>query len=618
MERDASLAAALSDVSSRDYRLFGFYLATMVVCSWPIMNMLGRAIASKGLSYHLLEGGLAVVGLPGAAGFYVLLGLFVGLLTVLVYDSFKRLQTVVLALALTVGALLTFLSRSGDSSPLVFEFSPSAALLGALSVLGAVALGGFRLADVDSDPPRQYPRAALALFGYALVVCLVALFEAHVVYQSPLVATTDGYGTQPFAFEGFVGGMAFFYHASATAVGLFVLYEFTSYERDMNVFLIGPARSGKSALFGGLRAAIQTEVYSGVVMEGDEAGTVDDLSDAIQMGEFPPPTPPHEVRVLTLPFIANALVPERISLQSVDYPGESLRRALRPILGAEEGGRQTVDGGQRLDREVAEGGDEDVDESDPTVLAGIDEADPGEAYGGSDDWEEAVQRVRETDDPAEVPPRVWDCLTFADRVVLVVPMDDFLGPVLSRANAPPYIDVLELDAEVSRDEAVDVAKEEFDYEDLDPNDVKQVQCQGRTFLVTGAKYRRPPEEYLSWYRDLVRELNDEMDFVIVGTVSDLAEEDFRDVNEKPDGTRPFPSTNYDEFCEYAYDELLTDELPMLEQIREGIDDDRIYLTWYEIANEEPPWDEGDRLRIETDKESTVLQGALQLLDRIER
>jgi hypothetical protein len=72
---------------------------------------------------------------------------------------------------------------------------------------------------------------------------------------------------------------------------------------------------------------------------------------------------------------------------------------------------------------------------------------------------------------------------------------------------------------------------------------------------------------------------------------------------------------YREFCDYVRDEIVRAQMPAVNQVFGGrTDPDRMYLLWYDIANEEPAGTE--ELRIDVSGPSSVLKGARQFMQRI--
>ncbi|MFB6091757.1 MAG: hypothetical protein ABEK02_01960, partial [Haloquadratum sp.] len=259
-------------------------------------------------------------------------------------------------------------------------------------------------------------------------------------------------------------------------------------------------------------------------------------------------------------------------------------------------------GGQRTRQETAESDlfDEETADAGRSLGGGLfgqsgDETDGGEALDPKASWEQATQAVRDAANIEQMIPGIRGCVHNADRIVLTLPLDDFVAPVIERGNVPSYL----RDRVVSPDELDEHRRSE----------IRTIDYQGRTYAIKGPD-REPLEEYLFWYESL-RSVYPEKDVVIVGTMADWMLEDFRENHPTDESPQ---ADAYHDFCEYVRDEIVREQTPAINQVFGGRDADPMYLLWYEIADEEPPG--SGELRIDVSGPASVLKGARQFMQRI--
>jgi hypothetical protein len=650
----------------------GFYFSAFVLAALVIADMLAEAWESWGLTRHLVRGTLNLVGLPPAVAYYVPTGLFFGVLTALWLDTYKRKQGLLLWLGVLGALLLVFVPR-GIVVGLVSNFTWIGFALGVLSFVGGLRLAGVTTDHIEAEPPHEYPRAPLILLGFLTVVAVLGWGETLLAYRSPVWSAAGGFTLRPLEFEGFRTGLPFVVRTAAIGVGVVALRRFTEYEREFNVLMIGPQRSGKTAAFGGFHAAIGGMTDRTLL---ENSGTMK-ARDRIRNGYFPRPTTATDRRLVNLQFVDDEpfRFPEKVKLQSVDYAGEKLDDILSAFVDTDEvydlpplpNVHGTLDGSGTPeppldDGPVFAGADESVatDGSDRTGSTNEDESEPVSS-GDDDGWgfvnepddgpdpnpddragagtDAAGWMPTEDGDGADVdrdqsryePASSWeaatvqidrvrgknvhrpiqDCLRHADRVVLTVPLDDLVGPVIERGNDPPYYDTWE-------EGDGDLAGQLWTWGYRRQVGLKPVYRDDRRHYVVNGPTRTPPWQYLAWYRQLVSSF-DSTDFVVVCTMSDWAVRDFKRRHTDQQGAPANPIENYDAFRRHVYEEVLRDWLGVLvEDIHGGCDDDYPHLLWYSIENDETPRNDGERLRIETEKQGHVLNCADQVVDRLAR
>ena len=670
--------------------LFLASIGVLLVAGVSVIEMLATAWGRQpwSIARHSLRIGLDAIGVSQTFFYYIPLGVYLGLVAGLLLDSFKYIQGLIVAGATLLAIPVVFIPQGIFVEPLASVFGPNTVLVSVLFAVATLRAGGVTFESLDSGK-REYPRIPAIIFWLVAGLAVFGLVEAHVAYTSPIQVQADQVGSPTFSFQGLrlanIGT-----HLMSVLVLLPALRYFTTYERGMNVIMLGPKRSGKSAVFGGIHLYIRDNVDE----QSAAATRVSRLRQSIESAQFPDPTPStlqsgaggsggSQPMLLELPYSWGRFVPTRVRFSVVDYPGEALEDILAEVVETAtrqiQGGDAEIatDGGEPEDSDFdipfSDEDDEDSDTTDDDAVqwgtasgsdAGADndsgsrsaagtgrttpagDTDTGSSgtqttttatgsdYGGSEpddpfgdasggfgtnaeadlfdgddaddgagpaldpksSWAAATRSVREATNLSEMIPGIRGCVHNADRIVLTLPLDDFVAPVIERGNVPPYL----------RDRVI--TPEEFD--DYRRSEVRPIRYDGRTYAVKGPN-RDDVSDYLRWY-EAIRAIYPEKDIVIVGTMADWMLEDFRANRESSAAPQ---ADGYREFCDYVRDEIIRAQTPAVNQVFGGRNDpDPLYLLWYDIENEEPAGT--DELRIEVSGPSSVLKGARQFMQRI--
>ena len=652
-----------------------FSMILMLSASIIVADMLTEAWSTGGLSQQLLYGVLGLMGLPSSAFNYLFVGIYAGLVITLILDSYKYVQGLLLAVASVVAVLFVFIPNGVLVGQLLSDLSTGTGLLTLIGVLLALWLSGVNR-DRLAAPEREFPRAPTATLIFASVIVLFGFLEAHLAYQSPIVCVGRTCRFQVFAFDGIVSpGIS--QHVVAGGVLVGSLRYFTTYERNLDLIMIGPARSGKSAVFGGLHLYIRDHI--------DESGRasfrVSHLRSSIENGEFPDATQmavqsgsgiesqSGKPTLLELPYKWGDYFPQRVRFHAIDYPGEALEMILADVVETAEQRSQGIeqqvmsDGGQSsgsddsFDIPFSESDRSDPEESasdssnenrrsdhnsstssgenasrsdqpnDTTSRKSISEDSEGlfdsESEAGDNDgmigclrtsatktvkspideinpfasWEAATRVVHKAENIRQMIPGVRGCLHNADRIILTLPLDDFVGPVIHRNNVPSYLE----ERVVRPDELGQYPR----------TDLRIFEYDGQSYGLKTPFQRAPPRQYLYWYEAL-RSVYPEKDFVVAATMADWVINDFRESRR----TNPAVlAEGYDDFREHILEDVIREQTRAINQIFGGRNKGELYPLWYSIQDDEPP-DSGDELRIDTKGPYAVLKGVEQFMEQI--
>jgi hypothetical protein len=609
------------------------YLVLAGIGAFLAIDMLARGWQSWGQVRHLFRGVINVLGVDIRTFYYLPTGVAVGLVVVLLLDSFKRGQGVILVAGIGIGSVVVLLGEGLLIQPLVEGFGPEAAIVGVAGVVLGLLFGGVRpwtAGDAVTPGVRtEFPQAPKWIFRLALLMVVLGFFEAHVDYEPMLRAIPTGWIVQPIGFNG-IAGESMFVDIVGSVLLLGGLRRFTRYESRNRTIVLGPQRSGKSAAFGGLHRALLDFGHDDVALNYD--GNVDELSRNISKGEFPTSTATRTVSLLGMDYVRGGVFPEKTSIQTVDYAGEHLDDIVdrvAPTAAATDGGsartdRSLFDDTDETDNQV----DESRDGTDAESGSDTESRDGGRGNRGSyssgsrsreeaASWMEATERVRELYERSEngrpvagsvIADAVAGCVEHADQIVFVVPLDDFIAPVVERGNEPEYVKVVR---NPGREKSAAEIADELGV-DLDRQTLRSRNYSDGVFYLKNDSFDRPDStEYLGWYQRLAKRYHEDSDksFVVAVTMGDWAVRDFETRHEGALAAR-----EYEAFCDYVYRELLEGEL---EWLYRGLGLDRVYVLWYAITNNEPPEDESD-YTIDTTKRPTILRRADKLIERLER
>jgi hypothetical protein len=236
-------------------------------------------------------------------------------------------------------------------------------------------------------------------------------------------------------------------------------------------------------------------------------------------------------------------------------------------------------------------------------------------------WDRAIAALEGSSRPRDVVKNMWGCVNAADRIVVVVPLDDFVAPAIADevssrdgGSLPDYAEVGSFsEYPPTEAEKTDVRERlrEAGYSGTETLKIFRRTGDERVYWATDMPIRSDrPEEYLAWYRELMKEFHEDKDIVVVGTMADwVATRYEREGN-------PNPLTDLDRFREHVHEEFLATEGAgfILEDIMQGIRDDHPYLLWYKV---EAQTEAGETVeRIDTDVQTEVLRGSKQVIDRL--
>jgi hypothetical protein len=316
------------------------YLAVIVVFARLLSPMLGEAWQRAGLPRRLFYAlDTFGFGLESAATF--LMGLFFGSLLLMVYDTKKRLQGVLLLGGSIIGILL--LSAQGLLLPNI-DFGDTLVWLAFGLIFGVSIGGGRELLATRGTQAVELRRASKTVFYMLAIIVVVGFFEYHLTYPVPFEITPDGVVeltgfSEPLAVEG--GPQEIAFNAALVAGFVVVTKRFVQYDAQKDFLVLGPKASGKSLLLVG--AYLEAlERYSGDEEAKTPLNPSQDLMNLVgqldrqQEGWFLSATRQPELEVLNFQYVYGSVFPMNIQLSGLDYAGEWLEEIPDVMLGTRD------------------------------------------------------------------------------------------------------------------------------------------------------------------------------------------------------------------------------------------------------------------------------------------
>jgi|GEM_PF-6036498 len=611
-------------VELRDWLELGGSLVVFLLSAAFVTDMFIRWWAKGGVTKGFVAGVFPEFGVPAVVVYVALAGFFVGLFGTFLFDSYRRGKGVLLfAFGLFPAAI--FLVLEGVFLDVVAAQANGFVFLSlGGSVLAGLWYGGMRRDEWTAlyEGDRVVIENVVDRVWWAVAVVLGVVFaEAHLRYRSPFQVVDDGFVARQVYFYGFDFG-AILQDIAVIGVLLFSLKRFANFEANKKVMMMGPARSGKTAAFGGMKAAVEDVIDSAAMTEtpGTTVSRINSARDSIKDGRWPDPTEKGDDEKLQFAYkYTPGLFPKQFEFETYDYPGERLNDICQYLLEDEESAGR-ADGFQR-DTEPISVGDTDSDDDDSEDAR---EADPDEAVtdGGA-------VRSATRDGLAE---RVEDQIEQSDTLLFTIPIDDFLGPVVERGNHREYLELEYIAPQTNQpdgrfDESVPNVVAISDIGDEIQNEIGCIppgtetgwlrwERSGRMYPEYPPSHRTEDKGYLQYYRDLARTYSDKQCFV-VATKADHIWNDYQEASVEEDQSFPIAvDDEYDPFAAHTSQEVLGAESAVINDLLNHTENEgTVYPTWYFIDSDRHN-DEGKPLIKTRNIPKTIFQGSIQLLKRI--
>ncbi len=603
--------------------LIGYFLAFLASAVF-VSRMFIRWWNKGGVTKGIIAGVFPEFGVPAVVVYVVLAGFFVGLFGTFLFDSYRRGKGVLVFLFGFFPAAV-FLAVNGVFLDMVASQANVLAFLGLVaSVAAGLWYGGMRSEEWTDlfEGNRVVLDDAVNRVWWAVAAVLAVVFvEAHLRYRSPIQVVDGGFVARQVYFYGF-DLAAILQDIAVIGVLLFSLKQFANFQANQKVMMMGPARSGKTAAFGGTKAAVEDVIDSAAMNEnaGTTVSPINRARDSIKDGRWPDPNEKGDDDKLRFAYkYAPGLFPKQFEFETYDYPGERLNDICQHLLRDEESADGT-DGARRdTDSISVRDTDSDDDDSEDTPEANADEAvtDGGAIRGTSGDG---------------LAERVEDQIEQSDTLLFTVPMDDFLAPVVERGNHREYLDLEYIAPQTDRpDERFsESVPNVVAISNIDDEVRNEIECipsgaetgwlrwerSGRMYPEYPPSHRSEDKGYLQYYRDLARTYSDKQCFV-VATKADYVWNDYQEASVEEDQSFPIAvDDEYAPFAAHITQEVLEADADVVNDLLDHTENDgAVCPTWYFIETEHRN-DAGELLIKTRNVPKTIFQGSIQLLRRI--
>ncbi|GGM69029.1 hypothetical protein J2752_002000 [Halarchaeum rubridurum] len=317
------------------------YMAAIVVFAALLTPMLGDAWRGGGLTRFLFRTRL-LVGLSLDVIASALLGLYFGFLLLMVVDTKKRLQGVLLFAGSVIALII--LSGMGLLLPNIDSISNLPWI--AIGLAASAFLGGGRtLSNITSGGVLEFRGASKAIYYILTAVVVLSFVEFHLEYQLPVSITAGGISLPPnFSprIQIIGGAQQIIFHTILVTGFVVTARRFVTYDAEQDFFVLGPKASGKSLLLVGsyleaLNRLNNKEQQVPLDPSQDLMNLVGEL-DRQQDGWFVDATRQRELEDLQFKYVHGSIFPRNVQVSTLDYAGELLEQLPDALMSAGSSG----------------------------------------------------------------------------------------------------------------------------------------------------------------------------------------------------------------------------------------------------------------------------------------
>jgi hypothetical protein len=306
--------------------LLGAYFVIMLAIALPLSEIL-RTGWNRGNVVRALFGLRRYVAVSLAEVSVFCLGLFIGLLLLMLIDRKKRIQGVLLLVGTVVGLI-----GMAQSNFLIDNVGAGTIGPMAFGLVGGIGFGGGRkFLNYETINKLEFRRASKGIYYILSFIVVFALLEAHIQYPRIFRVLGDGVVIRR-SVEMTFGVISDGLVANLLISGVFIvsLRRFVQYDAEKTLFLLGPPGSGKSMFMISCYLAARDSHNQGGDMAPLEpteelmsmVGGLDDRSRA-----WPVDATSVETEAdLGMTYVQGSVFPKNLRLETVDYAGEQLRQ----------------------------------------------------------------------------------------------------------------------------------------------------------------------------------------------------------------------------------------------------------------------------------------------------
>jgi len=254
-------------------------------------------------------------------------GLFASLLLLMTIDVKKRWQAVLLWIWTFIGVGVLYSAGFLFSQ---FDINSQGAGFVVGAVIGLLAGGGWRIANLLDDGYVEFRRASQAIFVLLSGFVIVSLLELHIIYPGIHIPSDEPLNPEFISNNMGLNGDGLLFNLVVAGAFVVTVNRFVQYDANKMFFILGPRASGKSLFIIGtylsaLERARSAEKTTPLDPSRDLMKTLEafDRQDTDWIVEA---TPAGEVRQLSFQYVYGSVFPLNIQISTLDYAGEYLQR----------------------------------------------------------------------------------------------------------------------------------------------------------------------------------------------------------------------------------------------------------------------------------------------------
>lgn len=320
----------------REQVAFTVYLILIIALAPLIAQLIGDAWEVSQVIKPLVDL-VTLVGLSSDVAILGMIGLFVGLLALMTVDPKKRWP----ALLLWIGfGIISFLLMSGGQ--VIPDLTETDHLMWLIpgAVFGIILGGGVGAVRLRSLGPTEFRRATWAISAIFTLIVFLSLLELHLEYPEFLEVTAGGLSIQLIQ-DPSIGlnskGLAL--NAVVGLASILTVRRFVGYDAGEDFFILGPPSSGKSLLLIGAYLEALKRDENKDIRQRESLDPSQDLMELVENLDrnasewIVEATGRSELRDLRFKYVRGSMFPKNVTLSSVDYAGEHLRRIPASLAG---------------------------------------------------------------------------------------------------------------------------------------------------------------------------------------------------------------------------------------------------------------------------------------------
>lgn len=319
-----------------EYLFFTIYLGAILALSPILSRIIGDAWATSQVIQPLTRLGV-LAGLSPHLGVLLIFGFIIGLLVLMTIDSKKRWSALLLWIGFTTVSYQLF--AAGQVLPSNITDPDQLVWIGSGALVGIFIGGGVDALRLRSLGPNEFRRAVKLTYLSLIGILVLALGELHLMYPDFLAVSADSLVIEQADLSVGVDTDGLPVNLAVGLATIVTVRQFIGYDADEGFFILGAPGSGKSLLLvGAYLEALERDADKSI----RRRESLDPSQDLMELAEnldrdnsewIVEATGRSEFRDLKFKYVRGNLFPKNVTLGSVDYAGEHLRRIPEALAG---------------------------------------------------------------------------------------------------------------------------------------------------------------------------------------------------------------------------------------------------------------------------------------------